>query len=46
MQQSVRNKEIYERFLSGESVASIAKNVGLSRQRIYVIISAVKDSPE
>lgn len=43
-QQSVRNKEIYERFLSGESVTNIAKSVGLSRQRIYIIVADVKKS--
>lgn len=43
---SKRNIDIYQRFINGESVASIAYDIGISRQRIYVIISKMKAADE
>ena len=41
-----RNAEIYQRYLNGENMTDIGKDIGLSRQRIHVIISDIKKRNE
>jgi Mor family transcriptional regulator len=37
-----RNKEIYQRYLAGESPSLLARDYGISEQRIFVIIRKFK----
>jgi Mor family transcriptional regulator len=37
-----RNKEIYQRYLAGESPSLLAREYGISEQRIFVIIRKFK----
>jgi Mor family transcriptional regulator len=37
-----RNKEIYQRYLAGESPSALAREYGISEQRVFVIIRKFK----
>lgn len=39
--EKIRNKEIYEKFKSGIAADDIAKEEGISRARVYQIISSI-----
>lgn len=46
--EKIRNKEIYEKFKGGIAADDIAKEEGISRARVYQIISSIeriKDKP-
>jgi Mor family transcriptional regulator len=37
-----RNKEIYQRYLADESPSALAREFGISEQRVFVIIRKLK----
>jgi Mor family transcriptional regulator len=41
-----RNREIYQRYLAGESPSLLAREYGISEQRVFVIIRKFKSKKQ